>query len=305
MKQVVGIAGRETGYWVQLMEYMNGQGRIEAFVCTKEEYLEEEIKRRKPVALFREKNFAEDVNFSGQEIVFLTERTGIEGIYQYQSADQIYREMISYLFPEEPSVELKENGEKGIYAVYSPLGRSGKTSFALSYAREHSFFYLGMEDYGLAGESENTMGEILYYIRSRKEKLTDMMLEISELWQNVRLLKSPPLFQDVKQLSFEDYRWFFQQIRAEENFPSCIIDFGTGCLPDFEIFTLFDRIYVPVLDGSVESEKLKVFWNLLFEIYGEVDERFRIIRVPVEDWTDKNFLLQIQEKTYKEESTLL
>ena len=140
MKQTVGIAGQATGYWIKLMEYMNSQGRFDAFVCTQEESMEEELKKRKPSVLFREQGFAKDVVFQGQEVSFVPDKASREGIYLYQPADRIYEEMLRWMTKEQICSELPERNEKYIFAVYSPLGRSGKTSFALAYAKKFSFF---------------------------------------------------------------------------------------------------------------------------------------------------------------------
>lgn len=304
MKQIVGIAGRETGYWIKLMEYMNSQGHFETFVCTQEESMKDELEKRKPSILFREQGFAEDVVFQGQEVMFVTDKTSREGIYQYQPADLIYEEMLRCMSMEEVLAEPREQSRKSICAVYSPLGRSGKTSFALAYAKEFSFFYIGMEDYGLPGESEHNMSEVLYHIRTHKERMAQTVMELSESWQGIQMLSSPIIFQDIKQLSIEDYEWFFQQLREEETFPSVIIDLGTGCLPDFEIFSLFDKVYVPVLNEQRAREKMRIFWNLIFEIYGAIDNRYRVVKVPDRDWQEDGFLERIEEKSYQEEYSL-
>jgi hypothetical protein len=304
LKRTVGIAGQESEYWVKLMEYLNRQGRFETFVCTREECLEEEIQKRKPVVLFREQGFASEVSFDGTEVFFVSSRTAGSGIYPYQPAERIYEEMLGYLPKEQLFVPTGDAKEKKVCCVYSPLGRSGKTSFALSYAKRHSFFYIGLEDYGITGESIHGMSEILYYIHNRKEGITETVLEMSESWKEIRMLRSPFLFQDIRQISVEDYAWFFENLRKDPVFPSVIVDLGTGCLPDFEMFDFFDQIYVPILDGSVETAKLRKFWNLLQEIDGSVSDRFRILRVPRKNWEEEGFLDQVKETSYREAYSL-
>lgn len=295
MKQLIGIAGRESGYWIKLMEYINSRGRIEAFVCTREDCLAKELEKRQPVVLFREVDFAQEVKFSGKEVVIYSDSASADGIYQYQPAEYIYDAMIGYL-ELEPVTNCGKADEKKICAVYSPLGRSGKTSFALAYARRHSFFYLGMEDYGIQGNNIHDMGEVLYHIRNRTENITDRVLNWIEEWNGVKMLGSPTLFQDIKLLSVEDYQWFFDRLRNTE-FPSVIVDMGTGCLMDFDIFQLFDCIYVPVLSGKSNQNKLDLFWKLILEIYGEISDKFRVIEVPNMEWTSGEFLSLVKEKS--------
>lgn len=295
MKQVIGIAGRESRYWIKLMEYINSRGQIEAFVCTSEDCLEEELQKRQPEALFREEDFAPQVSFSGKEIRIHGDRNCSEGIYQYQSAEQIYSAMVGLMSRETFVREEHQEATGQIYAVYSPLGRSGKTSFALAYARSHSFFYLGMEEYGLSGDNIHNMGEVLYHVRNRTENLLERMASWGAYWNGVKILGSPCLFQDIKLVSLEDYGWFFEQLKKEE-FPSVILDIGTGCLMDFELFQFFDRIFVPVLPGKKNQTKLDLFWKLILEIYGELEDKFQVIQVPDMDWTSGEFLSLVKEQ---------
>lgn len=298
MKQLVGIAGKESGYWIKLMEYINSRGQMEAFVCTSKESLGKELKQRNPVVLFREADFAKEVKFHGKEVTIYSDHKSSDGIYQYQPAEQIYNAMIHCLDLKQYVAEDCRVNEQQIYAVYSPLGRSGKTSFALAYARSHSFFYLGLEDYGLSGYNIHDMGEVLYHIRNRTENIAGKVLEWGEEWNGVRMLGSPVFFQDIKLLSVEDYRWFFNQLREAE-FPSVIVDIGTGCLMDFEMLELFDRIYVPVLSGKSNQDKLDLFWKLLLEVYGEVEDKFRMIQVPDLDWMSEEFIGLVKEEEQK------
>lgn len=294
MKQVIGIAGREEAFWVKLMDYVNEQGLLDAFVCTEEECLEEEIRRRKPALLFREEGFADEVNFGEREVRFLFDKNQTDGIYKYQPANQIYDEMVARLSVRQVSESRSEERNTEIIAVYSPLGRSGKTSFSLAYAKKFSFFYLGMEDYGIKGEYIHSMGEILYHIRNHKDGIAGMIEDYAQIWNGIRMLSSPPFFQDIRQVSFSDYEWFFSSLRQEERY-SYIVDLGTGCLPDFEIFSLFDRVYVPVLEGTGEQKKLEQFWNIILEVFGEIDKRFCKIHVPVGDWREADFLSTVIE----------
>lgn len=295
MKQVIGIAGHESGYWRRLMEYLNEKDMFEAFVCTREECLGEELERRKPSHLFREKGFAGNVHFDGEEVLFLPDRkeAGQQGIYQYQPAEQICQEMIGYLRLDGSGFS-ESGGEGKLYGVYSPLGRSGKTSFALSYAKSHSFFYLGMEDYGLIGKSKSSMDDVIYLIKNRKKDICMEMSALSEVWREIRMIRSPIFFQDVLRLSLEDWMWFLGCLK-EGGF-SAIADFGTAGLIDFGILALFDRVYVTELEGEIEQKKLSLFRERFLESCGSNDGRMRMIRVPRDAWESSTFLERVEER---------
>lgn len=281
----IGIGGDGSGYWMKLMDYIHMRGEFQAFLCTSEEMLREELVRKKAEVLFLQDGFAAAECQEIPVVPFSAQRGRKGSIYQYQSADCIYRQMRQFvqnrtIFGEKKGVE--------VYVVYSPLGRSGKTSFALAYARKHSFFYIGMEEYGIRGKDSRGMEEILYHIRNRKEGITKIMSSIAEERDGVRMIASPVFFSDVRMLEAEDFRWFLEQIRADENQESVFIDLGTGCLVDFEVLDYFNKVYITTLPE--EQEKMDRFMELLLEVNGEMKGKLNKIHVPKGAWHKEDFL---------------
>ena len=291
MKKIIGLAGTETGFLHRLMDYVNGRGEAEAFLCTKEEHLEEEVRQKEPSVLFCMEDFAKETELSVQKIPFVAEPDQRDGIYQYQSAGSLYKEMRKYIWKETPKRMIK-NQEQQIIAVYSPIGRSGKTSFALAYAREHSFFYIGLEEYGLMTNDFFSRGGLLYHIKNRKKDILSYLLEMSEDWEGVRMAGSPVLFTDIRQLSGDDFAWFLNELRKEEAFPSVIMDFGSSCLVHLEVLDLFDQ--VSILSGVTEERKLRQFKELLYEMNGKMEDQMKEIIVPELSWKNPEFLSHIR-----------
>ena len=293
MKKMIGLAGAETNFLHRLMDYVNGRGEAEAFLCTREERLKDEISKKEPSVIFCMEEFAKGENLSVQRINFIPEPDRKEGIYQFQSAGSLYKEMRRYIWKEAPK-RVAADQEQQIIAVYSPLGRSGKTSFALAYAREHSFFYIGLEEYGIITNDFCAEGGLLYHIKNRKEDILSYMSGVMEEWEGVIVLGSPVLFTDIRQLTGEDMAWFLSELRKQADMPSVIIDFGSNCLAHLEVLDLFDRVYVPILSGVTEERKLSQFKSLLFEMNGRMEDQLKEIIVPVLSWKDPEFLSQIR-----------
>ena len=293
MKKMIGLAGVETSFLHRLMDYVNSRGEADVFLCTKEEELRDEVRRKEPVVIFCMEGFAKGIDLPVQRIDFITETDREEGIYQYQSAGSLYKEMRRYIWKETPK-RITTDKEKKLLAVYSPLGRSGKTSFALAYAREHSFFYISMEEYGISTNDFCSGGGLLYHIKNRKPDLVSYLIGMMENWEGVRVLGAPSLFADIRQLNGDDFAWFLNELRSNGNIPSVIIDFGSSCLVHLEILDLFDQVYVPILSGVTEERKLKQFKALLYEMNGRMEKQLKEIIVPAMSWKDKDFLSKIR-----------
>jgi len=293
MKKMIGLAGAETNFLHRLMDYVNGRGEAEAFLCVREDRLKDEVLRKEPAVLFCMENFAKDIDLPVQRISFVPERDRKDGIYQYQSAGALYKEMRKHIWKEVPK-RITSNQEQQIVAVYSPLGRSGKTSFALAYAKEHSFFYIGMEEYGIITNDFCLEGGLLYHIKNRKKDLMDHLAAMTEDWEGIRVIGSPVLFTDIRHLTGEDFAWFLDELRSREDMPSVIMDFGSNCLVHLEILDLFDQVYVPILSGVMEERKMHQFKSLLYEMNGRMENQLREIIVPDLSWKAPEFLSQIR-----------
>jgi hypothetical protein len=293
VKKIIGLAGAEPSFLHRLMDYVNGRGEAEAFVCIEEEGLKEEVLRKEPEVLFCMENFARGINLPMQRIDFVPEQDGRKGIYQYQSAGVLYKEMRKFIWKEVPK-RIGTNQEEQLIAVYSPLGRRGKTSFALAYAREHSFFYIGMEEYGIITNDFCTEGGLLYHIKNRKKDILSYLAGVMEDWEGVRVLGSPTLFTDIRELTGEDFVWFMNELRSQKNMPSIIMDFGSNCLIHLEVLDLFDQVYVPILSGMTEERKLQQFKSLLYEMNGRMENQIKEIMVPDLSWKNPDFMAQIR-----------
>lgn len=57
---------------------------------------------------------------------------------------------------------------------------------------------------------------------------------------------------DYRELSEEDYQWFFERIR--EKGISLAVDIGTACVPGLGFFRRLDKIYLPVTEQELETE---------------------------------------------------
>lgn len=293
MKKIIGLAGTKSGFLQRLMDYVNGLGEAEAFLCTKERQLLEEIRHREPVVVFCMEDFARDELLLVPRVNFVSEQEQEDGIYQYQSASALYKEMRKFIWKETPKI-VAGKGPQQIYAVYSPLGRCGKTSFACAYARSHSFFYISLEEYGIRTNNFCDKGNVLYYIKNRKEGITAYLKQAAEEWEGIQILGAPTLFTDIRDLEWEDFSWLIEQIRKDGSMPSVMMDFGSCCMVDFSILDLFDKVYLPILSGDTEERKLKQFRELVYEVNGRMEEKLVEIMVPNLSWKDRDFLDQIQ-----------
>ncbi|MDO5154356.1 MAG: hypothetical protein Q4D51_00180 [Eubacteriales bacterium] len=174
--------------------------------------------------------------------------------------------------------------ERPVVAIYSPVGRCGKTEFALSLASKgakREWLYIGLEDYGavlnqdVVLQSYEWEDEFLYHIKERdEEKLKDLI----ERCQGV----IPSLFSpfDGKQLNREDWAWIVDVMQKQTCYWGTIFDIGTGILQDLDWLNFFDAILVPYV---AEADEKKEKFIRIIQAYGQDEILEKVIFLNMKD----------------------
>lgn len=198
-------------------------------------------------------------------------------ISRYAGAGRIYQMV------EETAVQIFKITQQGIpvAAVYSPVGRCGKTQFALEIAQnpEYSWIYIGMEDYGCVWQEKT--GEYLaeggdafiYFVKERdKEKL----YQVIEGCNGVVPSAFSPF--DSKTLDGRDWEWLMETMREYTGCRGVLFDVGTGILQELSWLISFDFIIVPYLQEEQALRKKERFETFI-EAYGlsEMKEKLRFM----------------------------
>lgn len=189
-------------------------------------------------------------------------------IYKFQAADQILDEILEVFYEKTNSRILKvvKKSKQSLLAVYSPIHRIGKTSFALTLgkelARTQKTLYLNLEEYADVGgrflrtEGRN-LGDLLYYMRQEEGnlalRLSTMVAKAEELDYVPPILTS----QDLKEVSFEEWKKLLDLILSESNYECVVLDLGESVQGLMGILELCDRIYMPVLEDSISKHKVR------------------------------------------------
>ncbi|MBE5941511.1 MAG: hypothetical protein E7264_03105 [Lachnospiraceae bacterium] len=147
-------------------------------------------------------------------------------------------------------------------AIYSPVGRCGKTALALDIAKNNYYgrwMYIGLEDYASFGQTEDDKepDEAIYFWKERKG---DAFLEVVKELEGV-LGTGTSLF-DRKHLNEEDYRWLKGEV-LKEQYKGIIFDLGSGVVNNPNIFNVFDKIVVPFVSKESALQKKHRFERML------------------------------------------
>ena len=279
----IGIFDKEKNYVSKLCAYLNQMGNgkwnvvaftdkavaesyvekriLNIFASTEEDILQKLKKKRQDLYAIWLKDQEEH---SGKRMI--KDTYGIYTIGRYAGAKSIGKAM------EEIASQIMINRMTGkpMIAVYSPVGRCGKTSFALELVRNEEFgswLYVGMEDYSFwhrENEKEEYGGydggaeQLLYYIKERQEGKVLSILEESN-----GIIPSAFSPFDTKLMEERDFQWLFEVIQMCNVYAGGIFDIGTGILQNLEWLNLFDYIVVPYLEEEKAMAKQQQLKELI------------------------------------------
>jgi hypothetical protein len=188
-------------------------------------------------------------------------------IYKYQSCQQILRKAYAIYAERTPAglgTALRLRDMKRI-GVFSPAGRTGKTSFALALgkelAKQRRTLYLNMEEFSgfeiLYPWGDGwTLSELIYYMKQGKNafacKLESMTGQIGGL-DYIPPVKSPL---ELRSIGREDWEKLLEALEKESRYEYVILDLSCGVESLFELLEQCDGIYMPHASDETAQAKL-------------------------------------------------
>lgn len=244
---LIGIYDEDAVYGKRLMEYINRQKDypLTAAAFTTTEALKEFIKNQDVKGAILEEGSCINVGIP----VYFLKKDQTSAACRYGNAKEILKEAYAVFKP-------GRQGSAGVTGVYSPAENRKRTDFALRTAKEQRAIYFGMESYGRAGD-EGAMEDLLFAVKVRKEEIADLVRGSAVSIGGVNGFASARCFLDYREISAEDYRWLFEKLADAD--VSVVLDIGTACIYDFALFSLCDRLYLPIWEEDMEDPRLLGF----------------------------------------------
>lgn len=302
-RDIFAVCDLEVDYAYHFMEYLSKKKNIpfEVRVFTSSRTFLEFVKKQ-PVELLliSEKAMCDEVQEQeiGQ-IMILSEGVTPEGlrkypsIYKYQSSSQVIREAMACYGEKRQGAEMALQTAKRpveIIGIYSPVGRTMKTTFALTLgqilAKNKAVLYLNLEEYSgfeyLLGHTyEQTLSDLLYYLRQDAPNLMIRMNGMVQTMNNLDFL--PPVVspEDIRHTVLEEWIRLVQEIVDYSTYETVLLDLGDGISQIHQILGQCTRIYMPVRPDPMSQAKISQFENLL-TVWGgtAVQEKIKKIRLP-------------------------
>ena len=193
-------------------------------------------------------------------------------IYKYQSGEKIMHELVStYQFQKRNDPARAQPGLARLYLIYSPIGRSGKTIFAESLARELQkevrTLYVSLEEMPAWTDASVQSGtaslsDVLFLYKQEHlytEQLQGMVSHTDGL-DFIPPVRSP---EDLAALQEAELPQFIEKLRVQIPYDVLVLDTDSMVSRIEGILPQADWIFMPVTDEPTHHRKLDALEHYL------------------------------------------
>ena len=267
------------------IRYANGLGEniaeredlaVKVYVCSSFEHVLE-LEQAKKIHIFivdEEITYAQRTQIGANQVFVLARGKVADlgeeewAIGKYQCADEIIRQVFEfYVDRTKENVMRCMNKERArMVAVYSPIHRVGKTTFALALGREcaksKKVLYLNLEEYAGMEVSQDTnmnLGDLLYYLRQGNGNLGIRLQAAVKEDEGLDVVPPIPVGLDLKEVTWEEWEALITQLLENSLYEMVVLDVGESVQGLFPLLELCDRVYMPVLDDEISRRKVKQY----------------------------------------------
>lgn len=267
------------------IRYANGLGEniaeredlaVKVYVCSSlERVLElEQAKRIHIFIVDEEITYAQRTQIGANQVFVLTRGKVADlgeeewAIGKYQCADEIIRQIFElYVDRTKENVMRCMNKERArMVAVYSPIHRVGKTSFALALgracAKSKKVLYLNLEEYAGMETPQDTnmnLGDLLYYMRQGNGNLGIRLQSAVSEHEGLNMVPPIPIVLDLKEVTWEEWEVLINELLENSLYEMVVLDVGESVQGLFPLLEMCDRVYMPVLEDEISRRKLKQY----------------------------------------------
>lgn len=217
-------------------------------------------------------------------------KDGAPAVYKYQASDNVLREVMAcYQIQEQPVLATAAGRKSRIVGVYSPIGRCGKTGFAITLgqvlAREYKVLMVSLEEFSGLGTLTGTvyggsLSDLIYYYR--QGAYSGLRLgSVVYNWGGLDYVPPVTYAEDLVDVGGAEIAGLLGCIANESAYEIILVDVGHFGQEVETVLALCDVIYAPIKEDTVSAVKLED-WKTYLNASGRdfLWERIRLLRLP-------------------------
>lgn len=222
------------------------------------------------------------------------EREGFKKIYKYQSAESIWKEVLSSCLHEEVAdyfPKRTKNAPMKIIGIYTPIHKCLQTTFAVTLgqilARNQDVLYLNFEFYSgfsrlLNQEFQSDLSDLVYFFSCVREKFSVKLSSITEQLGDMDYIPPATSYLALKKIPKSLWIELFREIEKFSNYEFLILDLTEALDGVFDILRQCDYVYTICKEDPASEVKIKQYEEVIMQLeYEDVRAKTRKIHFPV------------------------
>ena len=197
-------------------------------------------------------------------------------IYKFKSAENIVREVLERFI----DIEADQNslvvskGNAKVIGVYSPVGRSGKTTFAIALAQilseGHKTLFISFEEFAvfqneLETTSPGNLADLMYYYKQNPETVS---IKLQAIVQNINSLDyvSPIYYaRDLRETTTEEWKQLLDHLSSVTSYEYIVLDIGDMIGDLLSMLDYCDQIFMPTVDDKLSEMKINKIETVILQ----------------------------------------
>lgn len=224
----------------------------------------------------------EALKHTGQ-LIYLTKRRGRDGVFKYQSVEDVTKDLMDFCIQREVSLFYKTPlyaGDRDVKIIgfYSPVHHLLQSSLALTMgqilAKEKRVLYLNFEPYSgfeymMQRSYEHDLMDILFFLKEDSQKFRMKLDSIIERVGQLEYI--PPVFcyPDMEEVDNSMWQRLLKRIVNEMDYEILILDMTEHIRGMFSMLEVCDEIYSCLPEHGFAMAKLEQYKKLLLHMKKE------------------------------------
>lgn len=229
-----------------------------------------------------------DESFSGAD-----RQGNIEVVRKFQSTENIIREVMDICSDgvRQASGLAVQAGGARVNGVYSPAGRCGKTTFAVTLgqaaARSERVIFIDMDEFSgfetlLGRKSGGNLSDLLYYCKLNPANLGMKLKSVTCNLRGLDVIAPMSYSSDLRDISTDEWKELVGYVAGTCGYDRVILDINSAVRDPLELLGICDVIYMPVTDDAISAIKIREFEHYLVRTEREETlYKIKKIKLPV------------------------
>ncbi len=214
------------------------------------------------------------------------------GIYKYQGADEVLRELLELYAAVSHSAEtiLSKGGKSRILTFYSPVHRCLQTTLALALAsklcEKGRTLYLNFEYHGsvagmLPDDKTRDLADLVYFLNAQGEKFRIRLNSIVRKYGNLEYVPPMKVGANLPAVSAEEWLRLLRRLDEEGGYEYLVLDLSESVqgLPEF--LSQSSKVYTICKKDRISEQKLELYRaQLERKGYGDIWKRTEKVYLP-------------------------